>query len=95
MPSHWNQVTPEDIRRGAIMKAYREDAGLSAREVGEAARISAQYLYMIENGHRAAPAKTCRKIAAALKIDVAEITDPAYDKRPAPRRDVAENAECA
>ena len=59
----------EDRYRGISLphlKELRQSRGLSQRELGELARVSAGTVYRVENGLRGAYAGTVKKLATAL-----------------------------
>lgn len=65
---------PEDVRRGATIRALREAHGLSGAELGRLIGVSQQLVSFIENGDRHASVATCRDIAGTFKIPLAAIT---------------------
>lgn len=56
------------------VKVWREFRGLTLRALAEQSEISAGYLSQIESGHRDGSFDTIKKIAAALRITVDELT---------------------
>ena len=74
-----SRVTPEDIRRGAVIKERRTGAGMSAAQLGSLAGLTASFIYAIENGREPANDRTCRRIADAFGIALAAITVDGYD----------------
>jgi transcriptional regulator with XRE-family HTH domain len=80
MPSNWNDTDPEDIRRGATIKALRQAYGLSVAEMAVAVGVGARYLNYIEAGSRSAPLELCAKIARRLDVALAAITVEDYAK---------------
>ena len=69
------------------LRAHREAAPLSIRELAQAAGVAPDTIVMIEHGRRKRirPA-TKRRIAGALGVSVADIAEfaPAVEARPAP-----------
>jgi DNA-binding XRE family transcriptional regulator len=55
------------------VRVWREYRGLKARELAEAAGISAPYLSQIENGEREGSFETMRKIADVLKVTIDDL----------------------
>jgi transcriptional regulator with XRE-family HTH domain len=60
------EIRPEDI--GARVRAVRELAGLSPRDVGQNAGLSGRELAAIERGSRPVSVEELRAIAAALHV---------------------------
>jgi transcriptional regulator with XRE-family HTH domain len=53
---------------------WREHRGQSLRQLAERAGIGVGYLSQIENGERKGTAETLKKIAAALDVDLDDLT---------------------
>ncbi|MEQ8249261.1 MAG: helix-turn-helix transcriptional regulator [Alphaproteobacteria bacterium] len=60
------------------LRAWRDYAGMTAAEVAAAAGISAGYLSQIETGKRAGTLRVLRAIAAALGIELADLTGESF-----------------
>jgi transcriptional regulator with XRE-family HTH domain len=65
---------------GDKIKNFREDRGVRQDALAEKAGISAPYLCNIEAGRKPATPYVIRKIAEALGVSIAEISDPAQAK---------------
>ena len=55
------------------VRVWREYRGMTLERLAKASGLSKGYLSDLERGNRAGPTRTLRKIAAALKIDLADI----------------------
>lgn len=69
---------PEDVRRGATIRALRELHDLSAAELGHAIGKSGPLITAIERGDRRATLGVCRSIAQKLGVPLAAITVEGY-----------------
>jgi transcriptional regulator with XRE-family HTH domain len=85
VPADTAEIRPEDI--GARVRAVRELAGLSPRDVGQAAGLSGREVAAVERGSRPVSVDELRAIAAALhvsaKVLVAAAPAPAQGQQPA------------
>lgn len=70
---------PEDIRRGATIRALRELHGLSSDELGALIGKSGQLIRHIEVGRRRATLDVCRAIAEKFRLPLAAITVEGYE----------------
>ena len=77
--SNWNTVEPEDVRRGATIRALRTAYGVPITVLAEKAGISKRYLEFIENGHRKATRQVCGRIAQYLDVPLAAITIEGFE----------------
>jgi DNA-binding XRE family transcriptional regulator len=73
------ELVPADIANRLLagenpVRVWREHRGMTARALAEAADIAAPYLSQIESGHREGSFDTMRKLAAALKISLDDLT---------------------
>ena len=65
---------------GKLLRKYRQQQGLTLRELGERARMSAVYLIDIEKGRRPAPSRELMKrLVRALGLTDQEQIDGFYD----------------
>ena len=65
---------------GEKVRRLRERAALSQEELGKAADVSPNTIWRIEKGLGGAPyGRTVRKLAAALGVDVRELTEGTGD----------------
>lgn len=71
---------PEDIRVGATVRALREAHGLSSDQLATAIGKSPQLIRAIETGSRHATPQVCRRIADTLRIPLAAIVMPDYER---------------
>jgi transcriptional regulator with XRE-family HTH domain len=69
---------PEDVRRGATIRALREANGLTAVELGRLIGVSEPLITAIERGDRRATMANCRAIAERLNVPLAAITIEDY-----------------
>lgn len=53
---------------------WREHRGMTLRALADAAGLDPGYLSQLENGKRAGPVATIKKLAAALKLDLDDLT---------------------
>ena len=53
---------------------WREHRGMTLRALAEAAGLDPGYLSQLENRKRAGPVATMKKLAAALKLDLDDLT---------------------
>jgi DNA-binding XRE family transcriptional regulator len=53
---------------------WREHHGMTLRALAEAAGLDPGYLSQLENGKRAGPVATIKRLAAALKLDLDDLT---------------------
>jgi DNA-binding XRE family transcriptional regulator len=58
----------------APVRVWREHRGYSLRQLAERANVGVGYLSQIENGERKGSVDTLKKIAAALDLDLDELT---------------------
>lgn len=70
---------PEDIRRGATIRALREAYGLKAHELGRLINRSEALVTAVERGERTATLGVCRAVAGALNVPLAAITVEGYE----------------
>ena len=56
------------------VRVWREHRGHSLRQLAEQARVGVGYLSQIENGERKGTVGTLKKIAAALDVDLDDLT---------------------
>jgi transcriptional regulator with XRE-family HTH domain len=56
-----------------ILRELRQSRGLSQRELGQRAKVSAGTVYRLENGLRGAYPVTVTKLASALGVSVVEL----------------------
>ena len=56
------------------VRVWREHRGHSLRQLAEQARVGIGYLSQIENGERKGTVETLKKIAAALDVDIDDLT---------------------
>lgn len=66
---------------GDNLLRLREDAALTQEELGKSADVHPITISTLENNARTASARTLKKLAAALGVNVRELTTPA-DKPP-------------
>ena len=62
------------IARENPVRVWREHRGHSLRQLAERAGIGVGYLSQIENGERKGTVETLKKIAAALDVDLDDLT---------------------
>jgi DNA-binding Xre family transcriptional regulator len=62
------------IARENPVRVWREHRGHSLRQLAERAGIGIGYLSQIENGERKGTVETLKKIAAALDVDLDDVT---------------------
>jgi DNA-binding Xre family transcriptional regulator len=62
------------IARENPVRVWREHRGHSLRQLAERAGIGSGYLSQIENGERKGTVETLKKIAAALDVDLDDLT---------------------
>ena len=62
------------IAREKPVRVWREHCGHSPRQFAERAGIGIGYLSQIENGERKGTVETLKKIAAALDVDLDDLT---------------------
>jgi len=80
MPDTTIAPDPENVRRGATIRALREAYGLKARQLGELIGKSEDLITAIERGERRATPGTCRAIADKLGVPLAAITVEGYEQ---------------
>lgn len=73
------ETVPHELARRLLaqenpVRVWREHRGCSLRRLAERARIGVGYLSQIENGERKGTVATLKKIAAALDIDLDDLT---------------------
>lgn len=59
---------------GETIRTYREEAGLSLRELARKVNVSAPFMSDVELGRRFPKEETLQAIAAVLKVDQAELS---------------------
>ena len=65
---------------GKLLRQYRQERGLTLRELGERAKMSPVYIIDIEKGRRPAPSKELmRRLVRALGLTEQEAIDGFYD----------------
>jgi DNA-binding XRE family transcriptional regulator len=62
------------IERENPITVWREHRGMTLRALADAAGIDPGYLSQLENRKRAGPVATIKKIAAALRLDLDDLT---------------------
>src|SRR5712691_4249835 len=73
------ETVPHELVRRLLagespVRVWREHRGRSLRQLAERAGVGAGYLSQIENGARKGTVKTMKKIAAALDVDLDDLT---------------------
>lgn len=63
------------------VKVWREHRGMTQQALAEAARISKPYLSQLEHGLRQASVAVLRALAAALALDLDDLTPPLKKRR--------------
>lgn len=66
---------------GRLIRAYRQDAGLSQEKLAEMVGVSFQQIQKYENGKTTLNIAKLQYIAKALKLTVADLLDVQPDKR--------------
>src|SRR5882724_4314662 len=59
---------------GETIRAYREEAGISLRELARKVSVSAPFMSDVELGRRYPKEETLREIATVLKLDPEELS---------------------
>lgn len=67
------EVVDRLITGDSPLKVYREYRDLTQKELAKAAGVSAMYVSQIERGNREGSSATLKKLAAALKVELADI----------------------
>jgi hypothetical protein len=75
------ELVPEAVVRRLIsgdnpITVWREHRGMTLRALAEAAGIDPGYLSQLENGKRAGPVATIKKLATALRLDFDDLIQP-------------------
>ncbi|HXP06091.1 MAG TPA: helix-turn-helix transcriptional regulator [Stellaceae bacterium] len=73
------ETVPDTVVRRLIsgenpITVWREHRGMTLRALADAAGLDPGYLSQLENGKRAGPVATIKKIAAALRLDLDDLT---------------------
>jgi hypothetical protein len=73
------EVVPDTVVRRLIagenpITVWREHRGMTLRGLADAAGLDPGYLSQLENRKRAGPVATIKKLAAALKLDLDDLT---------------------
>lgn len=76
----------------ALLRARREDLGLSRRALAESTGLSYPYIAQLEGGYRAPSVSSARKLALALHLPVEEIVHAADDAASPPPHGVTASA---
>lgn len=58
------------------LKEWRQRRALALRDLAETSGVGVNTINRLERGHQSARPSTVRRLAAALGIDPAELTDP-------------------
>ena len=89
MPARDGQPPPSTAVLGSYLRAQRQLADLSLRQLAEMAQVSNAYLSQIERGLHQPSVKVLRSIADALKLPGASVLVEAglIDASPAPTGD--------
>src|SRR5215213_3005780 len=62
------------------LKEFREEAGMTVRELSERSGVSEDTITKIENGHRKGRSMTLRKLAKALKVTPHQLSPQQFDQ---------------
>jgi transcriptional regulator with XRE-family HTH domain len=65
-------MTPA-LKAGTVIKALRQERGLTQRQLAERARISLEAVWTIENGRKHPRRSTIELLAEALGVDRGEL----------------------
>jgi transcriptional regulator with XRE-family HTH domain len=68
------------------LKEWREEQGVSIRELAKRARVGFITVWRIENGKLSPTVKMLRKLARALEVDVTELFEPPRKRRAVNRK---------
>jgi DNA-binding XRE family transcriptional regulator len=73
------ETVPDSIVRRLVagenpIAVWRDHRGMTLRALADAAGLDPGYLSQLENGKRAGPVATIKKIAAALRVDLDDLT---------------------
>jgi transcriptional regulator with XRE-family HTH domain len=71
--THRKDRCPEAEKFGAIVRALREDQGLTQDQLAERAGVSATYIGFIERGDNVPTLTIILQIASALKVRSSEL----------------------
>ena len=77
--THGQETVPAELVSRLVggenpVKVWREHRGLSQRALAERAGLNFAYLSQIETGARKGPVATMKKLAAALDLDLGDLT---------------------
>jgi hypothetical protein len=73
------ETVPDTVVRRLVsgenpITVWREHRGMTLRALADAAGLDPGYLSQLENGKRAGPVATIKKLAAALRLDLDDLT---------------------
>ncbi|HWD58740.1 MAG TPA: helix-turn-helix transcriptional regulator [Stellaceae bacterium] len=73
------ETVPDTVVRRLVagdnpITVWREHRGMSLRALAGASGLSPGYLSQVENGKRAGPVATIKKLAAVLRLDIDDLT---------------------
>nr|WP_062336097.1 helix-turn-helix transcriptional regulator [Herbidospora sakaeratensis] len=71
-------LEPENVRRGATIRALTEAHGWRVGELAAALDKSHSFISNVMAGRKAAPVPLCRQIADLLKVPLAAIVSPEH-----------------
>jgi len=71
--THRKDRRPEAEKFGAVVRALREERGLTQDQLAERAGVSATYIGFIERGDNVPTLTIILQIASALKVRAAEL----------------------
>src|SRR5690625_4450272 len=75
-PADEHDSAPDGLALGRRLRHFRARAGLTLRELAQAAETTPSHLSLIENGHREPRLALLKRLAEVLSIEVGDLLTP-------------------